>query len=145
MSYKVFQLKSWHFIVATVMFYILTVIISEIRIKQMPLASAKTNLIELDGIKFEDDNIRFVFFHDSNSILCEKMRFNIEQFVDNEPDIIYFYSIDISKYPKAFYEHNVSGIPNILVFKGNREVKRIMGIVPFENLKMIAQTLKEDV
>ena len=145
MSNKVLQLKTWHFVVATVLFYVLTILISETRVKQMPLASAKTNLIALEEIKFEDDDIRFVFFHDSNSQLCGKMRFNIEQFIENEQGMASFYAIDVSKNPKAFYDHNVSGIPNILVFKGNKEIKRIMGVVSYENLKRIVQAFNEDV
>jgi len=145
MSNKVLQLKTWHFVVATVLFYILTMVISEARVKQMPLASAKTNLIELDEIKFEDDDIRFIFFHDNNSQLCGKMRFNIEQFIENEQEEIPFYAIDVNKNPKAFYDHNVSGIPNILVFKGDKEIKRIMGVISYKNLKRIAQSFNEDV
>ncbi|HAR39518.1 MAG TPA: hypothetical protein DCS09_13625 [Porphyromonadaceae bacterium] len=145
MSNKVLQLKTWHFVVATVLFYVLTILISETRVKQMPLASAKTNLIALEEIKFEDDDIRFVFFHDSSSQLCGKMRFNIEQFIENEQGMASFYAIDVSKNPKAFYDHNVSGIPNILVFKGNKEIKRIMGVVSYENLKRIVQAFNEDV
>ncbi len=145
MSRKVFQLKSWHFITATVAFYILTAVLSEIRVKEMPFASAKTNLIELDKIKFDDNELRFVFFHDSNSQLCGKMKFHIEQFIDNEQEEVYFYEIDVHKNPEVFYEHNVSGIPNILVFKGNKEIKRIMGVVPYKNLKKIVQSLNENV
>ncbi|MCE5206397.1 MAG: thioredoxin family protein [Porphyromonadaceae bacterium] len=126
------------------MFYTLTVIISEVRVKQMSLASEKTNLIELDEIKFEDNEVRFVFFHDNNSQLCRKMRFNIEQFIENEENGILFYAIDVQKNPEVFYEHNVSGIPNILVFKGDKEIQRIMGIVSYKNLKKIVQSLNED-
>jgi len=74
-----------------------------------------------------------------------KMRFNIEQFIENEQGMASFYAIDVSKNPKAFYDHNVSGIPNILVFKGNKEIKRIMGVVSYENLKRIVQAFNEDV
>ncbi len=145
MSYKAFQLKPWHFIIATVAFYTLTVVLSGIRVKEMSYVSAETNLIELDKIKFEDDDVHFVFFHDRNSQLCRKMRFNIEQFIENEQEEICFYEIDIHRNPKVFYEHNVSGIPNILVFKGNKEIKRIMGVVSYKNLKKIVQSLNENV
>lgn len=144
MSNKIFQPQSWHFIVAAVLFYIITVVISEIRMEQMPLALAETNLIELDEIKFEGESIRFVFFHDSNSPLCGKMRFNIEQLIEDENIASCFFAVDVVKNPKVFYEHNVSGIPNILVFKGDKEIKRIMGVVTYGNLKRIVQSLNED-
>ncbi len=110
----------------------------------MPLASGKTNLVELDEIKFENDDIRFVFFYDRNSQLCGKMRFNIEKLIENDQELINFYAIDINKNPNAFFEHNVSGIPNILVFKGDKEIKRIMGVVPYDNLRRIVRTLTDN-
>ena len=103
MSYKTFKLKPWHFIVATMIFYIITVIISEFRIKQMPVASGKTSLIELDEIKFENDDIHFVFFYDRNSQLCGKMRYNIEKLIENDQELINFYAIDVNKNPSFFF------------------------------------------
>jgi len=103
MSYKTFKLKPSNFIVATMIFYIITVVISEFRIKQMPVASGKTSLIELDEIKFENDDIHFVFFYDRNSQLCGKMRYNIEKLIENDQELINFYAIDVNKNPSFFF------------------------------------------
>ncbi|SCD20421.1 Thioredoxin-like domain [Proteiniphilum saccharofermentans] len=140
---RVFKLASWHFIIAIVVFYILTVMVADIKVKQMPLASVHTNLIEIEEIELNNEELNFVFFHDSNSELCEKMRFNIEKLIESNHEPVCFYAIDVSKNPRPFYEHNVSGTPNILVFKGDREIKRIMGVVPYKNLTSIVQRIRK--
>ena len=69
----------------------------------MPVASGKTSLIELDEIKFENDDIHFVFFYDRNSQLCGKMRYNIEKLIENDQELINFYAIDVNKNPSFFF------------------------------------------
>lgn len=140
---RVFKLEPWHFVIAIVIFYILTVVVADIKLKQMPLASVNTHLIELEEIEFYNEELNFVFFYDGSSELCEKMRFNIEKLIENDQESLYFYAIDVSKNPGPFYEYNVSGIPNILIFRGNLEIKRIMGMVSYENLTSIVQRMRK--
>ena len=140
---RVFKLEPWHFVIAIVIFYILTVVVADIKLKQMPLASVNTHLIELEEIEFYNEELNFVFFYDGSSELCEKMRFNIEKLIENDQEPLYFYAIDVSKNPGPFYEYNVSGIPNILIFRGNLEIKRIMGMVSYENLTSIVQRMRK--
>lgn len=141
---RVFKLGPWHFVIVIVIFYILTVVVSDINLKQMPLASMNTNLIELEDIEFYNEDLNFVFFYDGSSELCEKMRFNIEKLIENDQEPLYFYAIDVSKNPRPFYEYNVSGVPNVLVFRGNKEIKRIMGVVSYENLTSIVQRTRKN-
>lgn len=141
---RVFKLGPWHFVIVIVIFYILTVVVSDINLKQMPLASVNTNLIELEDIEFYNEDLNFVFFYDGSSELCEKMRFNIEKLIENDQEPLYFYAIDVSKNPSPFYEYNVSGVPNVLVFRGNKEIKRIMGVVSYENLTSIVQRTRKN-
>ncbi|WP_313382241.1 thioredoxin family protein [Proteiniphilum saccharofermentans] len=143
MSNRVFKLDPWHFVIAIVVFYILTAVVADVKLTQMPLASASTHLIELNEIELNNEELYFVFFHDSNSELCEKMRFNIEKLMENNQGPLYFYAIDVSKNPGSFYEYNVSVVPSILVFKGNKEIKRIMGIISYENLTSIVQRMRK--
>ena len=140
---RVFKLEPWHFVIAIVIFYILTVVVADIKLKQMPLASVNTHLIELEEIEFYNEELNFVFFYDGSSELCEKMRFNIEKLIENDQEPLYFYAIDVSKNPGPFYEYNVSGIPNILIFRGNLEIKRIIGMVSYENLTSIVQRMRK--
>ena len=140
---RVFKLEPWHFVIAIVIFYILTVVVADIKLKQMPLASVNTHLIELEEIEFYNEELNFVFFYDGSSELCEKMRFNIEKLIENDQEPLYFYAIDVSKNPGPFYEYNVSGIPNILILRGNLEIKRIMGMVSYENLTSIVQRMRK--
>lgn len=141
---RVFKLGPWHFVIVIVIFYILTVVVSDINLKQMPLASVNTNLIELEDIEFYNEDLNFVFFYDGSSELCEKMRFNIEKLIENDQEPLYFYAIDVSKNPSPFYEYNVSGVPNVLIFRGNKEIKRIMGVVSYENLTSIVQRTRKN-
>ncbi|SFK82737.1 thioredoxin family protein [Proteiniphilum acetatigenes] len=143
MSKHVFKLDPWHFVIAIAIFYILTTVVAEVKVKQMPLASVNTNLIELEEIELNNEELYFVFFHDSNSELCEKVRFNIEKLIESNQEPLSFYAIDVSKNPGSFYEYNVSGVPNILVFKGNKEIKRIMGVISYENLTSIVQRMRK--
>lgn len=144
MSNKVLKLKSLYFIVAILVFYIVIVVVSNNILERMPLPSVKTNLIEIEDVKYDNDKIDFVFFHNPDSELSEKMRFEVERLAQKNYENINFYSIDVSKNPVVFYEYNVSGIPNILVFNGEKEIKRIMGLVPYKNLLKIAQRIENE-
>ena len=144
MSNKVLKLKSQYFIVAILVFYIVIVVVSNNILERMPLPSVKTNLIEIEDVKYDNDKIGFVFFHNPDSELSEKMRFEVERLAQKNYENINFYSIDVSKNPVVFYEYNVSGIPNILVFNGEKEIKRIMGLVPYKNLLKIAQRIENE-
>ena len=140
---RFFKLAPWHFVIAIVIFYTLTVVVADVKLKQMPLAPVYTHLIELEEIELNNEELYFVFFYDSSSELCEKMRFNIEKLIESSHEPVCFYAIDVSKNSGPFYKHNVSGIPNILVFKGNKEIKRIMGVVPYKNLTSIVQRMRK--
>lgn len=141
---KFIKLKSWYFIVAIMMFFIVIGIISNRRIKNMPLPSEHSSLIKVDRVDFDNEKLSFVFFHNPDSELSEKMRFKVERLSEIDQETIDFYSIDVNKNPKSYYQHNVSGIPNILIFKGDKEIKRIMGVVPYKNLTRIVQRIENE-
>lgn len=143
MSYKNFRFRPWHFIGAILLFYALTGVISEIKMRQMPVSETKKPfLTEVDEIIFdEEDGIRFIFFYRKDSEVCRKMRYNIEQLAEKVPDHIHMYAVDIERYPHID-KYNVSGIPNILIFKGDKEIKRIMGVVSPKNLEKIMKQIE---
>lgn len=132
-------MKSGHFVIAIGLFYILTAIVADVQLKQLPLAAEGTRLNHVEETEFEADKLIFLFFYDSQSELSQKMRYNVEKLLEEslEPDL--FYAIDVHQHPQLYYEHNVSGIPNVLVFKGYKEVKRIMGLVSYKNLRKIVE------
>lgn len=144
MNYKNFRFRSWHFVVAILLFYALTGIISEIKMRQIPVSETKRPfLTEVDEIVFdEEDGISFIFFYRKDSELCGKMHYNIEQIAEKVPDHIHMYAIDVEKHPGYFYKYNVSGIPNILIFKGDKEIKRVMGVVSPKNLEKIMKQIE---
>lgn len=50
------------------------------------------------------------------------------------------YVLDVEKNLGYFYRYNVSRVPNILIFNGDKEIKWVMGVVSTENLgKIIKQ------
>lgn len=140
----IFNLETWHFVITIMLFYVVNAIIAEIKVRQMPLTSGQSSLRQLDEIKFDDRELNFVFFYDSNSELSKKMRFNIEKLIENSPESEFFFAVDVNQNPKLFFDLNVSGTPNILVFKGGEEVNRIMGVMSYKHLKRVVQKLKEN-
>lgn len=135
-----FQLRPWHFIIALAAFFLLTIIVSEIQLRKIPGKEHSETSLEPHEA-FLDDKIRFVFFYDENSDLCKKQRQNIELLAMESDDEIGFYEINLNENPHYSYEYNISGVPNILVFKGEEELFRIMGMVSFSNLQLIYSNL----
>jgi thiol:disulfide interchange protein len=70
------------------------------------------------------------------------MRYNIEQLDAKNLQGVNFYAMDIEENIEYFYKYNVSGIPNLLIFNGNTEAKRVMGIVSTGNLEKIVERTK---
>ncbi len=139
---KELKLKYWYFVIAIGLFYILTAVVAEVKLKRAPLAAGESHLIPFKEMAFEGEGLYFLFFYDSRSELSEKMRFNVEKLLEEglEPGLLY--AVDVREHPRLYYVHNVSGVPNILVFKKDKEIKRIMGIVSYKNLKRIVKRLK---
>lgn len=109
----------------------------------MPVSETEALVLtELDEIIFDEEGVSLIFFYRKDSELCGKMRYNIEQLAEKTPDNIHLYAMDIEKYPEYFYKYNVSGVPNILIFNGDKEIKRVMGIVSTDNLEKIVKQIK---
>lgn len=139
---KGFQIKSWHFVIAIGLFYILTVIVADIQLKHLPMAAEGTRLNHVEKMEFEAGKLIFLFFYDSQSELSQKMRYNVEKLLEEDLEHDLFYAVDVQKHPQLYYEHNVSGVPNILVFKEDKEIRRVMGLVSYKNLSTIVRKLQ---
>lgn len=68
----IFNLETWHIVITIMLFYVVNAIIAEIKVRQMPLTSGQSSLRQLDEIKFDDRELNFVFFYDSNSELSKR-------------------------------------------------------------------------
>ena len=123
------HLQPWHFILSLATFFGITVLISGERLKQIPEAVTNASFFVFDG-EFAETGYSLLFFYNEKSEECAKMRYSIEQFARENKEDIHFFEVNINAHPEYYLEFNLSGVPNILIFENNRELTRIMGVVP---------------
>lgn len=131
-----FQFAPWHFIVIIVAFYFSTTIIADKEMKNIPIVEKTKYISSITDISILD-GINFVFFYDEDSDLSQKMRFNLDLLAQKEDSKANFFEVNLAHHPEYYHQYKISGTPNILVFKDNEELFRIMGMVPSNNLEMI--------
>lgn len=139
---KVQKLKYGYFVIAIGLFYILTVVVADRKLERAPLPMGESRLSPFEGTTFESEELYFLFFYDGDSELSQKMRANVENLLEEGLAPGLFYAVDAREHPRLYYDNNVSGVPNILVFKEEKEVKRIMGFVSSENLSKIVKRVE---
>jgi len=61
--------------------------------------------------------------------------------VSKEIESITFARLNTEEYPGLAQQHNITGIPCMIVFKDNKEVGRIVGLLPKDQLKQKIQSL----
>lgn len=139
----IFQLKPWLFLSAILLFALITGHITEKKVNKIPMPD-KTNsiLTEINKIELNNDGISFIFFYRDSSELCQKMRYNIEQLNPENLQDIHFYAMNVEEQYEYYYKYNISGIPNLLIFNGDVEQKRVMGVISTGNLNKIAKRMK---
>ncbi|SFS84170.1 Thioredoxin [Porphyromonadaceae bacterium NLAE-zl-C104] len=137
-----FYFRPWHFLLAIVIFVVLTGIVAQKKVKDIPLSEKDNSILtELHEINLDKKGITFLFFYRKDSELCQKMRYNIEQLDAENLYGINFYAMDIEENPEYYYKYNISGIPNLLIFNGDVEAKRVMGVVSVNNLGKIVNKI----
>ncbi|WP_294082837.1 thioredoxin family protein [Proteiniphilum sp. UBA5384] len=140
---QTFYLKSWHFLSAILLFTLLMGILTGKDVRNIPLLMEEDSLLtELNEIDFDKEGTTFLYFYRKDSELCQKMRYNIEQLDAKNLQGVHFYAMDIEENMDYFYKYNISGIPNLLIFNGDTEAKRVMGIVSTGNLEKIVERTK---
>jgi hypothetical protein len=140
---QTFYLKPWHFLSAILLFTLVMGVLTGKNVRNIPLLVEGDSLLtELNEIDFDKEGTTFLYFYRKDSQLCQKMRYNIEQLDAKNLQGVNFYAMDIEENMDYFYKYNVSGIPNLLIFNGNTEAKRVMGIVSTGNLEKIVERTK---
>lgn len=140
---QTFYLKPWHFLSAILLFTLLMGILTGKDVRNIPLLMEEDSLLtELNEIDFDKEGTTFLYFYRKDSQLCQKMRYNIEQLDAKNLQGVHFYAMDIEENMDYFYKYNISGIPNLLIFNGDTEAKRVMGIVSTGNLEKIVDRTK---
>ncbi|MEA4917561.1 thioredoxin family protein [Proteiniphilum sp.] len=137
-----FYFKPWHFLSGIIVFYILTRVVAGINVHYIPESDELPSiLMEVDKINLNKEGKTFLFFYRKDSGLCRKMRYNIEQLNVEHLQGIHFYAIDIEENSEYYYKYNISGIPNLLIFNGDIEANRVMGVVSTNNLEKIVNKI----
>ncbi|MDR2815515.1 MAG: thioredoxin family protein [Proteiniphilum sp.] len=137
------HIKPWHFLLAIIIFTISTGIVTKKKVNSIPLSEQiNSKLTDVDEIDLDKDGLTFLFFYRDSSELCQKMRYNIENMNVENIHNIHLYAMNIEEHDEYYYKYNISGIPNLLIFSGDTEMKRIMGIVSTGNLEKIVKRIK---
>ncbi len=140
---QTFYLKPWHFLSAILLFTLVMGVLTGKNVRNIPLLVEGDSLLtELNEIDFDKEGTTFLYFYRKDSQLCQKMRYNIEQLDAKNLQGVHFYAMDIEENMDYFYKYNISGIPNLLIFNGDTEAKRVMGIVSTGNLEKIVDRTK---
>lgn len=136
------QLRTGHFVVSIVVFFLITVLISNIQISNMSESDNYGYFPVFEG-QFPDEGYNLVFFYDNECELCDKMRYNLEHTALADNQDVHCFEVNVSEHPDYYYNYNVSGVPNVLIFEGEKEVKRVMGVVSQDNIKKIYNSVFE--
>lgn len=135
---KIFQLKEIHFVFLIIAFTGILLLVGNFKRKEYKLI--EDNIPEVkdtflaDSLK--EEHLCFLLFYINDSDICNEMKRNLE-YLRRSTNNIPIYKIDVDKYPELIDKYNISGVPNIVIFRDGIEDKRIMGIVPYSNLEMI--------
>ncbi|MDH6309593.1 thioredoxin 1 [Dysgonomonas sp. PFB1-18] len=135
-----FRFKTWHFILLFAIMFVSTSILANIKIGTIPPKVENSHCIEISDKTFSDaisSNISFVLLYKDDSDLCKKMEYNLNILSAKKEGSAGYYKLNIEKYPGRYSKYNISGTPSILVFRDGKEIERIMGVVPVENLEII--------
>lgn len=142
------ELKTWHFATALILFTGLAYLLGNWQLKKRPPDKTTRYLTELnDGISITDSlssGLSFVLFHTENSVVCDKMADNLNRVAKNKHHETGFFRLNLDKYPENGEKYMISGVPTVLILENNKEIKRIMGIVPEKNMEIIYSRVIRD-
>ncbi|MFV0418592.1 MAG: thioredoxin family protein [Dysgonomonas sp.] len=143
---KNFQFKTWHFGFLFAILLVLTSLLDAMTIANTPKIQ-QDNFTELNDNTFEaaisSADISYIFFYKENCNLCDKMEYNLNELEAKFGVKAKFYKLDYEKYPSKYNDYHISGIPTVSIYRGKKEIERIMGIVPVSNLVMIHNRIKK--
>lgn len=143
-NHQPFYLRPRYFLTAIFLFTLLLGVLSGKNARNIPLLQeGKDVLTESNEIDFHKEDITLLYFYRKDSKLCQKMRYNIEQLSKESLEGVNFYAMDIEENMEYFYKYNISGTPNLLIFNGDTEAKRVMGVISTANLEKIVKRTKQ--
>lgn len=137
------RIEPGYFAVLLVVFFLFTALLSSVQLRNMPESSHSGTFYSFDG-ELPEEGYSLVFFYEDSCKLCNKMRYNLEQTLFPEYRGIRCYEVDITNCPDYFFGYNISGVPSVLLFEGDKEITRVTGLVGENNLKRICKTISQN-
>lgn len=134
------RIKPRHFILALIVVILFCCILENREIENQDQSEINPSLRNITPDKLQDSiskGICFVLFYQPKSDICNNMESKLNRLALEKGKMVRFYSVNIKDEKDVTDKYNISGTPNILIFKNGQEYKRIMGVVPFSNLEMI--------
>lgn len=141
---KLKKLNHFHFLLTIVLFGVITWVIGQKGIQDTFPDNMDDYLIELTSETFMDSTSSsecFVLFYTEDSPLSPTMQYNLNQLAKSNQGDGRFFKLDVGKYPESVTGYNISGVPNVFIFREGKEYKRIMGVVSPRNLELIYSRL----
>jgi hypothetical protein len=133
-------LRPMHFVATIVGFYLCTVILAQIKVNNAP-ESFNTECFPAFNGCLSDSGYTVIFFFDESAV-CNKMRYNLEQTMITGNRNIQYFGVDVNSQPLPDIGRNISGVPTILICKGEKEITPVMGFVPQGNLRKIYSKMR---
>mgnify|MGYP000941347874 CR=1 FL=1 len=134
------RIKPGYFILALIVVISICYILGNREINNQDQSGTNSSLINITPDKLQDSisvGISFVLFYQPNSDVCKNMEYKLNRLALEKGKMVRFYTVKIKDENDITDKYNISGTPNILLFKNGQEYKRIIGVVPFSNLEMI--------
>lgn len=134
------RIKPRYFILALIVLISFCYILGNREIENQNQLEINPSLISIAPDKLQDSismGISLVLFYQPNSEICKNMEYKLNRLALKNGKTTRFYRVNVKDEKNVTDRYNISGTPNILLFKNGQEYKRIMGVVPFSNLEMI--------
>lgn len=130
------RIKPGYFILALIVVIPICCILENREINNQDQSETNSSLINITPDKLQDSismGISFVLFYQPNSNVCKNMEYKLNRLALEKGKMVRFYTVNIKDENDITDKYNISGTPNILLFKNGQEYKRIMGVVLARN------------
>lgn len=134
------RIKPVYFVLALVIFFAVCYFVGNNQLDENNMSVDNSYLIHVTPDNISDSisgKTCIVLFYISNSDVCKNMEYKLNQLAMSKDETIPFYTVNVDNEIKTIDKYNISGVPSILLFRNGKEYKRIMGVIPAYNLKMI--------
>lgn len=134
------RIKTLYFLVAFILVVVLANFLGQIQLNNAPEPKESETLEELTSESFSNmpkDTLIALLVYDKDFNFYKKMEYTVYHSSENEN--IKTCKIDINNFPDSL---QISGTPTLLFYKNGKEQKRVMGIIPESNLRMIIKRLE---